>query len=101
MSARVVGTGPDRRIEFNPQGPLPLDEAVRRELQKELGLAAWTPQAARLRFSGADVNADGSIDLTDLALLMNNYGRSGQGDLNGDRRVDDADIKLFGTFYAP
>ncbi|WP_034385116.1 hypothetical protein [Deinococcus sp. YIM 77859] len=101
--ARSVSTGTERRIEFNPQGPLPLAQAVRAALLEELGLKAWTPEAARIRFSGADLNGDGVIDLTDLALLMNNYGKSGVtvGDLNQDRRVDDADVRLFSTQYRP
>ena len=68
-------------------------------LAQELNLSAWTPDAARLRFSGADLNADGLIDLADLAILMNNLGSSGRGDLNGDRRVDEADIRVFEQQY--
>lgn len=100
VAARVVGTGTERRIEFNPRGPLPLQDAVRAELSRELGLKDWTSASARARLSGADLNADGKIDLTDLALLMNSYGTSGPvGDLNQDRRVDDADLKLFSAQY--
>lgn len=102
VSWRVVkvGSGGERRIEFNPQGPVPLAQAVRDALGTELGLKEWTPAAARVRLSGADLNADGAIDLTDLALLMNNYGQSGKaGDLNGDNKVDDADVSLFGAQY--
>ena len=49
----------------------------------------------------AESQRDGTIDLTDLALLMNNYGKTGAlaGDLNGDRRVDDADVRLFSAQY--
>ncbi|MFC4426306.1 hypothetical protein [Deinococcus navajonensis] len=103
VAARVVVVGTDRRIEFNPQGPLPLAEAVRSELARELGLSAWTPAAARTRLSGADLNGDGKIDLSDLALLMNNYGKAGVtvGDLNQDRKVDDADLNLFSSQYKP
>lgn len=101
VAARTLTLGGERRIEFNPQGPLPLAEALRAELTRELGLREWTPAAARVRLSGADLNGDGTIDLTDLALLMNNYGKTGAlaGDLNGDRRVDDADVRLFSAQY--
>ncbi|WP_102127704.1 hypothetical protein [Deinococcus planocerae] len=101
--ARTVSVGGVRRIEFNPQGPLPLAQAIRSALTDELGLSAWTPDAARTRLSGADLNGDGKIDLTDLALLMNNYGKTGAtvGDLNQDRRVDDADLRLFAAQYKP
>ncbi|MFC4638571.1 dockerin type I domain-containing protein [Deinococcus hohokamensis] len=103
VAARVVVVGTERRIEFNPQGPLPLADAVRAELARELGLSAWTPAAARTRLSGADLNGDGKIDLSDLALLMNNYGKTGVtvGDLNQDRKVDDADLQLFSSQYKP
>lgn len=103
VSARVIGSGPDRQIQFNPQGPLPLPEAIRAELMTQLGLKEWTPAAARTRLSGADLNGDGKIDLTDLALLMNNYGKTAAttGDLNQDGKVDDADLRLFSNQYKP
>lgn len=103
VSARVIGTGTDQRIEFNPNGPQPLTEALRAELARFIGLKAWTPEAAKLRLSGADLNGDGVIDLTDFALLMNNYGKTGSlpGDLNGDSRVDDLDLRVFGGQYKP
>jgi len=103
VAARSLSVGGERRIEFNPQGPLPLEAALRAELTRELGLKDWTPAAARARLSGADLNGDGVIDLTDLALLMNNYGKPGAtvGDLNQDRKVDDADLRLFGAQYRP
>ncbi|UQN05932.1 hypothetical protein [Deinococcus sp. QL22] len=103
VSARVVGTGADQRIEFNPNGPQPLTEALRAELSRFIGLQAWTPEAAKLRLSGADLNGDGAIDLTDFALIMNNFGKTGSlpGDLNGDSRVDDLDLRLFGAQYKP
>lgn len=101
--ARTLSVGGERRIEFNPQGPLPLAEAIRTTLASELGLKEWTAAAARTRLSGADLNGDGVIDLADLALLMGNYGKTGAavGDLNQDRRVDDADVQLFSAQYKP
>jgi hypothetical protein len=101
VAARVVTVGGERRIEFNPQGPLPLLDAVKAELTRELGLSAWTPAGARARLSGADLNGDGQITLADLAILMGNYGKAGAlpGDLNQDQKVDDADLKLFSTQY--
>lgn len=101
VSARVVVVGGERRLEFNPQGPLPLADAVRRQLQDEFKLTAWTPEAAQKRFGGADLNGDGTIDLADLAILMENYGRTSPqyGDLNQDRKVDDTDLRLFSAQY--
>lgn len=100
-SRTLTGLG-GKRVEFNPQGPLSLKEAVETEVQKELGLSALTPEAAQLRFSGADLNGDGKIDTDDLAILMGNFGQSGsnlRGDLNGDGRVDDLDVELFSAQY--
>jgi hypothetical protein len=102
LSARTLTVGADRRTEFNPQGPQSLKVAVEAEVQKELGLDALTPEAAQLRFSGADLNNDGRIDTADLAILMGNFGQSGgnvRGDLNGDGRVDDLDVGLFSAQY--
>ena len=103
VAARVVGTGEAARIDFNPQGPLALPAAIRAELTRVLGLSGWTPEAARVRLSGADLNGDGAIDLADLAILMGNHGKSGAlpGDLNQDQKVDDADVRLFSGQYRP
>ncbi|THF68585.1 hypothetical protein E7T06_15925 [Deinococcus sp. Arct2-2] len=103
VSARVLGSGTDQRIEFNPNGPQPLTQTLRAELTRFIGLKAWTPEAAKLRLSGADLNGDGAIDLTDFALIMNNFGKTGSlpGDLNADSRVDDLDLRLFGGQYKP
>ena len=101
-SSRTLSVGGVTRIEFNPKGPQPLSGAVRAEISKLLGLKAFTPQAARRKLSGADVNGDGKVDLTDLALLMGNYGKTGSGldgDLNRDGRVDESDLKLFSDEY--
>lgn len=101
VMARVVQVGAERRIEFNPQGPVPLAEALKQELMQELKLKEWTPTAAQMRFGGADLNGDGVIDLTDLAILMANYGLANpqMGDLNQDRKVDDQDVRLFTALY--
>ncbi|AZI43764.1 hypothetical protein EHF33_03930 [Deinococcus psychrotolerans] len=68
-----------------------------------LGLSEFSPQAARRKLSGADINGDGKVDLTDLALLMGNYGKTGgglSGDLNRDGRVDESDLNLFTEEYS-
>ncbi len=88
-----------KRIEINPNGPLGIPEAVRREIGKQLGLKTFSPQAARLKLSGIDVSGDGVIDLNDLALLMGNYGKSGQGDFNHDGRIDESDLQIFTQEY--
>lgn len=95
--SRTVGSV--KRIELNPAGPISLPEAVKREIGKQLGLKDWSPQAVRLKLSGVDVNGDGKVDLTDLAVLLGNYGKSGQGDLNHDGRVDETDLQIFSQEY--
>lgn len=102
VSARTLTGSGGRRVEFNPMGPMTLKDSVELEFQKELGLKALTPEAAILRFSGADLNGDGKIDTADLAILMGNFGKSGRnipGDLNNDGRVDDLDVQLFSALY--
>lgn len=102
VSARTVSVNGVRQTEFNPQGPLSLKDAVEAEVQKELGLSALTPEAAQLRYSGADLNNDGKIDTADLGILMGNFGQAGaniRGDLNNDGRVDDLDVRLFSAQY--
>lgn len=97
--ARTRTVGSVKRIELNPNGPLSLSEAVKREIGKQLGLKSFTPQAVRLKLSGVDVNSDGTVDLTDLALLMGSFGKTGQGDLNHDGRTDESDLQIFSQEY--
>lgn len=61
--------------------------------------AASGPIAAPTSDSDGGVNGDGEVNLTDLALLMGNYGKSGQGDLNRDGRVDESDVQIFMREY--
>lgn len=102
VAVRVVTVGGQRRIEFNPQGPLPLAEAVRAALQAEFRLSDWTPAAAGARFGGADLNSDGAVGLADLAIIIENFGKQGSGllgDLNRDGQVDATDLRLFTNLY--
>ncbi|WP_241191244.1 dockerin type I domain-containing protein [Deinococcus psychrotolerans] len=103
LSSRTLTVNNVRRTELNPKGPLPLSGAVRAEISSLLGLSEFSPQAARRKLSGADINGDGKVDLTDLALLMGNYGKTGgglSGDLNRDGRVDESDLNLFTEEYS-
>ncbi|MFN5496668.1 MAG: GC-type dockerin domain-anchored protein, partial [bacterium] len=40
----------------------------------------------------ADLNASGSVDASDLAVLLTNWAGSGSGDLDGSGTVDAADL---------
>ena len=103
VASRTVTRGGEQVVEFNPAGPMPLVEAVKAELALYLGLSgADNAQAVRARYGGADLNADGKVNLLDFAILTTNYGKSGaglQGDLNGDGKVDAADVEIFSKFY--
>lgn len=49
-----------------------------------------------------DVNADGTVDVLDLALVGGQWGQSGanlSGDVNGDGRVDVSDLALVGSHF--
>lgn len=101
LSARTVVIDGQRRLEFNKNGPIPLKQAVKYVLQRELGLKSWNSDNASLRFSGADINGDGKIDLSDLAVIMENLGKNTTtGDLNQDRKVNDLDLQIFKLQYA-
>lgn len=103
VQVRVVSVGGERRIELRPDlSGAALKAALRSELGRELGIKTWNPAGAAARFGGADLNNDGAVDLADLALIMENMGKENAtvGDLDGDRRVDEADLKLFSRQYS-
>ena len=39
-----------------------------------------------------DLNADGVVEVTDVLLLLRNWGKSGSGDVNGDGQIDADDM---------
>lgn len=45
-------------------------------------------------WAAADLDFDGQVDGSDLAIVLGNWGFSGQGDVNGDGVVNGADIAL-------
>ena len=42
----------------------------------------------------ADLDCDGTVGAADLAMLLSNWGGSGQGDLNGDNSVEATDLAI-------
>jgi hypothetical protein len=42
----------------------------------------------------ADLNGDGSVNASDLAILLGNWGGAGAGDINGSGTVDAADLAI-------
>jgi len=53
-----------------------------------------TEQFLVRRLAGNDINGDGRVDGADLSLMYSNWAASGLGDLTGDGLVDGADIAL-------
>ena len=102
-ASRTVTRAGERVIEINPKGPVSVAQTVRGELEAQLGLPPGAgAKDVRARYGGADLNADGKIDLSDFAILADSYGKAGsglRGDLNGDGKVDGADLKIFAKFY--
>ena len=51
--------------------------------------------------SPGDINGDGVVDVTELLIVVANWGGSGEGDINGDGTVDDSDILLLVGAWGP
>ena len=115
-SRTLIRRGGLREIQVNATGKaLPLQSVWLSEAARLLGLEepifvngarAVTEEdrkALKARFfTGADLNGDGKIDLSDLGILAGSYGKvaPGQrGDLNADGKVDAVDVKLFQELY--
>ena len=53
--------------------------------------------------SGADLNGDGVVNLTDLSILLSHYGQSGataaQGDIDGNGSVNLTDLSILLSNY--
>lgn len=49
----------------------------------------------------ADLNGDGKVDGADLGLLLANWGRPGKTDLNGDGTTDGADQAILMAQWGP
>ncbi len=115
-SRTLIRKGGVREIQVNAAGKtIGLSDVWRSEAARLLGLeepiflsgprpvSEVDRKALKARFfTGADLNGDGKIDLTDLGILAGSYGKvsPGQrGDLNADGKVDATDIKLFEELY--
>lgn len=42
----------------------------------------------------SDLNKDGKVNITDLSILLSNWGKAGTGDLNGDGKVNITDLSI-------
>ena len=58
------------------------------------GIFIWRSFAATT--ASADLNGDGKVNLSDLSILLSNYGKPGgaKGDLNGDGTVNLSDLSI-------
>lgn len=56
-----------------------------------------TPPPAKI----GDINGDGKVNITDLSILLSNYGKTGPNpaDLNGDNSVNTADLLILLSHY--
>jgi len=62
-----------------------------------------TSSAVSVIFNNGDVNSDGHVNISDLAILAGNWGKTGmtyaQGDLNGDGKVNISDLSILANYY--
>jgi hypothetical protein len=62
-----------------------------------------TSTAVTVLFNNGDVNGDGHVNISDLAVLAGNWGKTGmtytQGDLNGDGKVNISDLSILANYY--
>jgi len=62
-----------------------------------------TSSAVLVTFNNGDVNGDGHVNLSDLAIMASNWGKTGmtyaQGDLNGDGVVNISDLSILANYY--
>jgi len=70
----------------------------------EQDITSWTfPTAVVNKRLPADFNNDGKVDFSDLLILAQNYGKTGQtqntGDTNGDGKVDFTDLLTLAQEY--
>jgi hypothetical protein len=105
-----------KEVQVNLEGKtFPVDDVWRSEAARVLGLdegiylkglrPVSDADRAQIRArygSSGDLNSDGVVDLSDLAILAGNYGKKGpglRGDLNNDGKVDGSDVELFSQLY--
>lgn len=62
-----------------------------------------TSTAVTVLFNNGDVNSDGHVNVSDLAILAGNWGKTSmtyaQGDLNNDGKVNISDLSILANYY--
>jgi hypothetical protein len=81
-------------------------DSVTNDLLRELNSPKNFAGATSTIFIPGDTNDNGVVDRTDFARMALNFGKStlmrhGQGDFNGDRRVDLMDLGIFQSHITP
>lgn len=89
----ATGAGPSSVAIGNADGDSDLDVAVANTDANSItvvlnGCGTVVPT------DPADLNADGTIDATDLAILIGGWGSTGVSDINGDGTTDGADLSI-------
>ena len=59
---------------------------------KSAPVAMDTAMISLVAANPADLNGNGAVDASDLAILLSNWGGTGLGDVNGDGLIDGADL---------
>lgn len=88
----ATGTAPETMIAFELNGGAGLDIAVTNKLSGDITLI--TNLTCLPATNPADLDGDGSVGGTDLAILIGAWGGSGLGDINADGIVDAVDLSL-------
>lgn len=92
-------------IITTPLGPGPTSDSMLLSIQSDLdhGTRVYAYVAAQRQSVSGDLDFSGVIDLSDLTVLLSNYGRGGatpeQGDLDGNLIVDLSDLVLLLAHY--
>jgi len=62
-----------------------------------------TSSSVTVVFNNGDINSDGHVNISDLAVLAGNWGKTGmtyvQGDLSGDGKVNISDLSILANYY--
>ena len=62
-----------------------------------------TSTAITVLFNNGDINGDGHVNISDLAIMASNWGKTSmtyaQGDLNGDGKVNISDLSILANYY--
>jgi hypothetical protein len=100
-----ISTSPDTSGRWGDYSEIEPDPVLPRTFwaHHEYREASWRTWVARLDVEACslpgDLDGDGDVDLTDLAILLASYGVDAGGDLDGDGDTDLADLAILLSNY--